>query len=84
MFPLTTDTTRERNPTGAPLGAELASDSRPGNINDAVYNVRINVSSMTDKSGGMPIAAEAEKVLGEASRDAARATAAVERNISIA
>jgi hypothetical protein len=32
----------------------------------------------------MAIAAEAEKVLGEASRDAARATAAVERNISIA
>lgn len=48
----------------------------------AVYNVRINVSSMTDKARGMALSSEAEKVLQAASRDAARATAAVERNIT--
>jgi glutamate formiminotransferase/formiminotetrahydrofolate cyclodeaminase len=48
----------------------------------AVYNVRINVSSMTDKSRGRELVAEAEKVLKEAGTHAAMATAAVERNIS--
>ena len=48
----------------------------------AVYNVKINVSSMADKSRGAALAAEAETVLKEASAHAALATAAVERNIS--
>ena len=48
----------------------------------AVYNVRINVSSMTNKSLGAEVAKEAEKVLREAGEYASKATAAVERNIS--
>jgi len=48
----------------------------------AAYNVRINVSSMTDKSKGAALAAQAERVLAAASRQAAAATAVVERNIS--
>ena len=48
----------------------------------AVYNVKINVSSMTDKSLGTKLLAEADAVLREANSYAAKATAAVERNIS--
>jgi glutamate formiminotransferase / formiminotetrahydrofolate cyclodeaminase len=48
----------------------------------AVYNVRINVSTMTDKWRGKELAAEAASVLAEANRHAAAATAVVERNIS--
>jgi glutamate formiminotransferase/formiminotetrahydrofolate cyclodeaminase len=48
----------------------------------AVYNVKINVSSMTDKSLGTKLLAEADAVLREANGYAAKATAAVERNIS--
>jgi formiminotetrahydrofolate cyclodeaminase len=48
----------------------------------AVYNVRINVSSLTDKSKGAALAAEAEQVLAAAARHTAVATAVVERNIA--
>jgi glutamate formiminotransferase/formiminotetrahydrofolate cyclodeaminase len=48
----------------------------------AVYNVKINVSSMTDKSRGRELLAESDQVLKEAGKHAAIATAAVERQIS--
>ena len=48
----------------------------------AVYNVKINVSSMTDKALGKKLLAEADAILREANGYAAKATAAVERNIS--
>lgn len=47
----------------------------------AAYNVRINVASMTDKSAGAPLAAEALRLIAATEADAARATAAVERQI---
>lgn len=47
----------------------------------AAYNVRINVSSMTDKSKGAALATETDAVLAAAAKHAAAATAAVERNI---
>lgn len=47
----------------------------------AAYNVRINVSSMSDKQAGKPLADQATGALQRAHDAAARATAAVERNI---
>ena len=47
----------------------------------AVYNVRINVSSMSDKGAGKPLADKAAAALQRAHAAAAHATAAVERNI---
>ena len=49
----------------------------------AAYNVRINVSSMTDKPKGAALAAQAERVLAAAARHAAAATAVVEKNIAV-
>jgi glutamate formiminotransferase/formiminotetrahydrofolate cyclodeaminase len=49
----------------------------------AVYNVRINVSSMTDKASGVALADEAERVLRDASRHAAAATSIVESHIAV-
>jgi len=40
------------------------------------------VSSMTDKSRGVELAAESEKVLREASKHAAAAVSVVEKNIN--
>jgi len=48
----------------------------------AVYNVRINVSSLADASRGTRLLADAEALLQGAAASAAAATAAVERNIS--
>ena len=47
----------------------------------AAYNVRINVASMTDKAAGAPLATEALRLVAATEADAARATAAVERQI---
>jgi len=47
----------------------------------AAYNVRINVSSMADKSAGAALAAEAAQLVRETSVAAGEATAAVERAI---
>jgi glutamate formiminotransferase/formiminotetrahydrofolate cyclodeaminase len=47
----------------------------------AVYNVRINLGSITDKAAARPLAEKAAKALKRAEAAAVRATAAVERNI---
>lgn len=47
----------------------------------AAYNVRINVASMTDRAAGASLAAEALRLVAATEADAARATAAVERQI---
>jgi glutamate formiminotransferase/formiminotetrahydrofolate cyclodeaminase len=49
----------------------------------AVYNVRINVSSLSDKSRGEAIARGAQEQLDKAALHAAAATAAVERHITL-
>jgi glutamate formiminotransferase/formiminotetrahydrofolate cyclodeaminase len=45
----------------------------------AVYNVRINVASLDDKSAGAPLIEEARRLVETASRNAAETLAAVER-----
>jgi glutamate formiminotransferase/formiminotetrahydrofolate cyclodeaminase len=47
----------------------------------AVYNVRINVSSMTDKSLGAELARTASELAAKATKHAAAATELVERQI---
>ena len=62
----------------AGVGALLAEAAARG----AAYNVRINVAGMPDRAAGAPFAAEAVRLVEEASRDAARARAAVEAAIA--
>ena len=48
----------------------------------AAYNVRINVVAMPDRAAGAPLAAEAQALVARCAADAARATAAVERQLA--
>lgn len=48
----------------------------------AAYNVRINVASMIDRAAGAPLATEALRLVAETEANAARAAAAVERQLS--
>ncbi|PHX97261.1 MAG: glutamate formimidoyltransferase [Gemmatimonadetes bacterium] len=47
----------------------------------AAFNVRINVASMSDKTAGAPMAAEAGRLVAEAAASARRATDLVEQQI---
>jgi len=74
-------TAAARGNTNAASDAGVAALIAEAACRGAAYNVRINVSSMTDRSRGAALAAEAAVLVQEVSRSAGVATAAVERNI---
>jgi glutamate formiminotransferase/formiminotetrahydrofolate cyclodeaminase len=76
-------TAAEKGNTNAASDAGVAALLAEAACRGAVYNVRINVSSMTDKSLGTKVAAEAESVLRDAAKSARAATEVVERHINV-
>ncbi|MFL5593736.1 MAG: glutamate formimidoyltransferase [Gemmatimonadaceae bacterium] len=64
--------------TDAGVAALLAHAAAKG----AAYNVRVNVQALEDKSKGLPLADEAEKLVKRAAEFAERATVIVERALS--
>ncbi|HEX2718973.1 MAG TPA: glutamate formimidoyltransferase [Gemmatimonadaceae bacterium] len=72
-------TVAERGNTNAASDAGVAALLAEAACKGAVYNVRINVASLDDRSLGAPLAEEAARLLRETADHAARATAAVER-----
>ncbi len=71
----------DKGNTNAASDAGVSALLAEASCRGAVYNVRINVASMSDKHAGAPLAAKAAAALQQAHDAAARATAAVERNI---
>ena len=77
------------------LAARAAESGNPNAVSDAgvsallaeaaargaAYNVRINVSAMDDPSIGQPLVDQAQRLVAEASRAAARAIAEVEKRL---
>ncbi len=74
-------TVAERGNTNAASDAGVAALLAEAACKGAVYNVRINVGSLDDKSLGAPLAEEAARLLRETSAHTARATGAVEKTL---
>jgi len=71
----------EKGNTNAASDAGVSALLAEAACRGAVYNVRINIASMTDQAVTKPLADQAADALGRAHAAAQRATAAVERNI---
>ncbi len=78
---LATEAAQKGN-TNAASDAGVAALLAQAACRGAVYNVRINVASLTDKTLGVAIAREAEALLAQAAAAADAAIAVVERNIA--
>jgi glutamate formiminotransferase/formiminotetrahydrofolate cyclodeaminase len=74
-------TCAEKGNTNAASDAGVAALLAEAACRGAVYNVRINVSALPDKSAGAALAAEAERLVVAAGAHAKRATNAVEANL---
>jgi glutamate formiminotransferase/formiminotetrahydrofolate cyclodeaminase len=75
-------TCAQKGNTNAASDAGVAALMAEAACKGAAYNVRINVASMSDKSAGGVLATEAVRLVAAASADAARATAAVEKQLA--
>jgi glutamate formiminotransferase / formiminotetrahydrofolate cyclodeaminase len=71
----------EKGNTNAASDAGVSALFAEAACRGAVYNVRINVTSITDKSAAKPLADKAAAALQRAKAAVERATAAVEKNI---
>jgi glutamate formiminotransferase/formiminotetrahydrofolate cyclodeaminase len=76
------ETCATKGNTNAASDAGVAALLAEAACRGAVYNVRINVSSMTDKSPGEALSRQAAEQVARAQRHAAAAVAAVERTIN--
>ncbi|MFL5561234.1 MAG: glutamate formimidoyltransferase [Gemmatimonadaceae bacterium] len=75
-------TVAERGNTNAASDAGVAALLAEAGCKGAAYNVRINVASLEDKSQGAGLLEEIARVVHETSGHAARAAAAVERQLT--
>jgi glutamate formiminotransferase/formiminotetrahydrofolate cyclodeaminase len=71
----------ERGNSNAVSDAGVAALLADAACRGAVYNVRINVASLSDRARGASLVADAERVLEETKRETGKATDAVERAI---
>ncbi|MEA3247891.1 MAG: glutamate formimidoyltransferase [Gemmatimonadota bacterium] len=75
-------TCAEKGNTNAASDAGVAALIAEAGCRGAAYNVRINVASMPDRSAGAAFASEAARLVSSTAAAAARATAAVERQLT--